>query len=222
MLAVVGNHGPWSPTLERRGSASRQRLVMRVAKLICSGGEYPCVIRDVSESGIKLRLFHGHPPDTCVLIELSNGELYAAERRWTKDDIAGFRFTSDVDVDDFVNEQHAHGRRPVRLRTQHGIQFVAAGDRGNAVMVNLSARGACSEAGRLLPVGSPLRIELAGWPTRFASVSWRNEFRHGLAFQDEMTLAEFARLASDLQPFQTAAAAWREVSAVEQRQPRRA
>jgi hypothetical protein len=216
MLAVVGDHGPWSPTLERRGSTSRQRLVMRVAKLICSSGEYPCIIRDVSESGAKLRIFHAHPPDTFMLIELSNGELHAAERRWVKDDIAGFRFTSDVDVDDFVNEKHSHGRRPVRLRTEHEVQYVAAGDRGSAAMVNLSARGACIEAGRQLPVGSPLRIEIAGWPMRFASVCWRKEFRHGLAFQDDMTMADFAKLANDLQPFQPAAA-WCEASAMESR-----
>lgn len=191
---------------ERRGGASRQRLLMRVAKLICKSGEYPCVMLDVSESGTKLRLFHRHPPETYMMIELSNGAIYPVERRWTKDNTAGFRFTSEVNVADFINEVCAHQRRPIRLRTRHAVEYLAGGERGRAMMVNLSARGACIETGRQLPVGSLLKVEMAGRPPRFAHVCWRTDYRHGLAFQEDMPLAELAQLALDLQPFQRPAA----------------
>jgi hypothetical protein len=70
------------------------------------------------------------------------------------------------------------------------------------MMINLSARGACIEAGRQLPVGSMAKVEIAGRAERFAHVCWRKEYRHGLAFQEDMALADLARLAVDLQPFQ--------------------
>jgi hypothetical protein len=187
---------------DRRAGASRQRLLMRVAKLICKSGEYPCVMLDVSETGTRLRLFHAPPPETFVMIELANGAIYPVERRWTQDGTAGFRFASPVDVADFINEVNLHTRRPVRLRTEHSVQVAAGGECGHAMMINLSARGACIEAGRQLPVGSMVKVEMAGRAARFAHVCWRKDYRHGLAFQEDMALADLARLALDLQPFQ--------------------
>ena len=191
---------------DRRAGASRQRLLMRVAKLICKSGEYPCVMLDVSETGTKLRLFQARPPEPFMMIELSNGAIYPVERRWTKDGTAGFRFTNPVDVADFINDASPHQRRPVRLRTRHAVEFIAGGERGHAMMINLSARGACIEAGRQLPVGSMVKVEIDGRSERYAHVCWRKDYRHGLAFQEDMALADLARLALDLQPFQTPAA----------------
>lgn len=187
---------------ERRAGASRQRLLMRVVKLICKSGEYPCVMLDASETGTKLRLFHAPPPDTFMMIELANGAIYPVERRWTNVGTAGFRFTNRVDVADFINEASAHPRRPMRLRTRHEVRFIAAGERGQAMMINLSARGACIEAGRQLPLGSMVKVEIAGRAERIAHVCWRKDYRHGLAFQEDMALVDLARLAMDLQPFQ--------------------
>jgi len=204
MLAVAEtNLAPSYQVDERRNGVSRQRLLMRVAKLICESGEYPCVMLDVSETGTKLRLFHSCPPETFMMIELSNGAIFPVERRWTKDGTAGFRFTGQVDVADFIDEASRHKRRPLRLRTRHDVTFVASGERGHAMMINLSAGGACIEAGRQLPVGSLLKVEIAGRAARFAHVCWREQYRHGLAFQENMPLAEFARLAVDLQPLKS-------------------
>jgi hypothetical protein len=215
MLAIAERVHRRHPTPDdRRAGASRQRLLMRVAKLICKSGEYPCVMLDVSETGTKLRLFHATPPETFVMIELSNGAIYPVERRWTREGTVGFRFTSPVNVTHFINESSPHSRRPARLRTRHSVQFIAGGERGHAMMINLSARGACIEAGRQLPVGSMLKVEIGGRAARFAHVCWRKDYRHGLAFQEDMALADLARLAMDLQPFQS--------SQVEQAHPRSA
>jgi hypothetical protein len=81
------------------------------------------------------------------------------------------------------------------------VKFVAGGEGGHAMMINLSARGACIEAGRQLPIGSMVKVEIAGRAERFAHVCWRKEYRHGLAFQQDLPLADLARLALDLQPF---------------------
>ena len=163
MLAIAEtNYTASAAADDRRAGASRQRLLMRVAKLICESGEYPCVMLDVSETGTKLRLFHAHPPETFMMIELSNGAIYPVERRWTKDGVAGLRFTNPVDVADFINEASPRPRRPIRLRTRHSVQFVAGGERGHGMLTNLSARGACIEAGRQLPGGSLVKVEIAG------------------------------------------------------------
>ena len=43
--------------------AQRFTLLIRTAKLVCESGEYLCVIRDVSSTGVRLRLFHDLPAD---------------------------------------------------------------------------------------------------------------------------------------------------------------
>ena len=42
-------------------STTRYTLLVRAAKLVSSHGEFVCVIRDVSETGLSVRLFHGVP-----------------------------------------------------------------------------------------------------------------------------------------------------------------
>jgi len=207
MLAIAETKvATFAETDDRRAGAPRQRLLMRVAKLISESGEYPCVMLDVSETGTKLRLFHACPPDTFMMIELSNAAIYPVERRWTKGDTVGLRFTGSVDVSDFIQEPNPHTRRPLRLRTNHEVKVSAGGQLAHALMINISAGGACIEAGRQLPVSSLVKVEIAGRGERFAHVCWRDEYRHGLAFQDGMRLEDLARLALDLQPFKASGA----------------
>lgn len=206
MLAPVETNGVTPRIRTDRREGTRQRLLMRVAKLRCASGEYPCILQDVSEAGARLRMFHAHPPDTHMFLELGDETLHAIERRWIDGDQAGYLFSSKVDTNDFIREQKAPKRRPVRLRIQHSAQIVSGGERGHAVLVNLSAQGACIEAGRRLPVGTALRIEIGGKASRFAHVCWRKDYRHGLAFQEALPFQQFAELALALQPFGAEAA----------------
>ena len=206
MLAPVEANGVRPRVSSERREGTRQRLLMRVAKLRCASGEYPCILQDVSEMGARLRMFHAHPPDTHMFLELGDETLYAIERRWIDGDQAGYLFSSPVDTNDFVKEQKAPKRRPVRLRIQHPAQIVSSGERGHVVLVNLSAQGACIEAGRKLSVGTPLRIEIGGRASRFAHVCWRKDYRHGIAFQEAMPFQQFAELALALQPFSAGSA----------------
>lgn len=153
--------------------------------------------------GVRLRMLHAHVPDEHLFLELGDETLYAIERRWIDGDQAGFLFSSKVEVDEFFGEPRgAPKRRPVRLRIQHSARIIAGGERGHAMLVNLSAQGACIEAGRRLPVGTALRLEIGGGlANRYAHVAWRKDYRHGLAFQDALPFQQFAELALALQPY---------------------
>jgi hypothetical protein len=185
---------------ERREGA-RQRLMLRSAKLRCRSGEYLCVIHDVSEAGVKLRLFHAHPPDRHLFLELANGELYAMERRWIDGAFGGYRFSAPIELDEFVHETSRYRRRPVRLRIGRPVAVSAAGESTPAVLVNLSQHGACIDTGRQIAVRAPLRIEIPGSAGRFAHVCWRKDRRHGIVFQEALAAGDFASLALRLQPY---------------------
>jgi hypothetical protein len=209
MLAPVEAKGIKPRARSDRREGVRQRLMMRVAKLRCSSGEYACILQDVSEMGARLRMLHAHPPDSHMFLEFGDETLYAIERRWIDGDEAGFLFSSKVELGEFLKEPRgAPKRRPVRLRIQHSAQIIAGGERGHAMLVNLSAQGACIEAGRRLPLGTALRIEIAGGlASRYAHVAWRKDYRHGLAFQDALPFQQFAELALALQPYDAEPAA---------------
>jgi hypothetical protein len=195
------------PTFEELREAPRFSLVMRTAKLLCETGEYVCVVRDISATGTKLRLFHEVPPDTHLYLELANGRRYAMERVWREGDHAGFRFAAPIAVAEFVEETSPYPRRPLRLSLQRPSLVTADRRDWRAMLVNISQQGAGIEASGEIPVGQQLRLEVPGMPLRFGHVCWRSKHAHGLVFQQSFRLDELARLVFALQPFDPETAA---------------
>lgn len=199
MTSLETTATPASPDGELRG-ADRSALLLRVAKLVCQTGEYVCLVRDVSWTGVRLRLFHDLPDERFVFLQLANGELYPVELMWAKGDQAGFRFTQPIDVNQFITEPSPWPRRPIRLNiTAPGLAFVGS----TAISVqlkDLSQAGARFEAFGHMMIGQPLRLLVDGLPERWARVAWRRGFDHGVAFEAKFKLDELAAHALALQP----------------------
>lgn len=185
---------------EMRG-ATRSSLMCRTAKILCESGEYVCVVRDVSETGAKLRLFHAAPPDEHLFLELANGDRYAMERMWVRDDHAGFRFSCAIDVDRFIAEPGAHSRRPIRIKLQQHADVMVDGVVCPVMLLDLSQQGACIEAGRKFAIEQKLWLGVEGLPERFGCVRWRSAYTHGLVLQQSLRLDELAHCAFALQPY---------------------
>jgi hypothetical protein len=98
---------------EMRG-AQRFTLLIRTAKLVCESGEFICVVRDVSETGVRVRLFHDLPVDRRMALELGNGEVYFIEKVWERDSLAGFQFSAPIDVQGFIAEVSPYPRGKCR------------------------------------------------------------------------------------------------------------
>ncbi|MBU6268211.1 MAG: PilZ domain-containing protein [Sphingomonadales bacterium] len=191
--------------LDMRGE-KRASLLIRSAKLVCQSGEYPCVVRDVSSGGCKLRHFEALPPETYVLLELANGETYAMQRVWKRELESGYQFIRPIDVDAFIEEAGDHPRRPIRLRIRHSATVWAEGKPVDAALVNLSQGGAGIEAAAELPLRKAVRLSIPGLPDQFARICWRRGLAHGMVFDRSLGMAELARHAIELQPFLPASA----------------
>jgi hypothetical protein len=185
---------------ELRGAA-RSSLMFRTAKILCESGEYICVVRDVSATGARLRLFHAAPPDEHLFLELANGDRYAMERVWARDDHAGFRFSCVIDIDRFIAEPNRYPRRPIRLNLQRPADIIVDGVAVPAMLLDLSQQGARVEAGRKLALEQKLWLAVEGLPERFGCVRWRSGYAHGIVLQQGLALDELARFALALQPF---------------------
>ena len=179
--------------------AQRFTLLIRTAKLVGESGEYLCIIRDVSETGVRLRLFHALPDDTRMALELANGEVYFIERVWERDSHAGFRFAAPIDVQAFIAEVSPYPKRQMRLRLQFPAVLTTGVQASVATVRDLSPQGARIETARYLALGQRLKLEGDGFPAVMAKVCWRNGSDYGLAFEQVFTLEALAVLAARLQ-----------------------
>lgn len=187
--------------LSEMRAAPRSSLMCRTGKILCESGEYVCVVRDVSATGTKLRLFHAAPPDRHLFLELANGDRYAMERVWTHGDHAGFRFSCMIDVDRFIAEPNPHLRRPIRLKLHQPADVTVDGVASPVMLLDLSQQSARIEAGRKFALEQKLWLTVSDLPQRFGCVRWRNGYSHGLVLQQGLSLDELARHAFALQPF---------------------
>lgn len=178
----------------------RSSLMCRTAKILCESGEYVCIVRDLSATGARLRLFHQPPPDTHLFLELANGDRYAMERVWVQGDHAGFRFSCTIDVGHFLAEPSVHPRRPIRLKLQRPVDVTVDGVVSPAMLLDLSQQGARIETGRKFALEQKLWLAVEGLPARFGCVRWRHGYTHGLVLQQSLGLDQLARLAFALQP----------------------
>ena len=186
-------------SFEDMRGAQRFTLLIRTAKLVCESGEFICIIRDVSETGVRLRLFHALPADAHMALELSNGEHYFIERVWERDSHAGFRFAAPIDVHAFIAEVSPYPRRQMRLRLQFPALLTADGQVSAATVRDLSSQGGRIECARFLALGQRIKLQGDHFPAVLAKVCWRSGSDYGLVFEQVFTLEALAVMAGTLQ-----------------------
>ena len=182
-------------------AAPRVTLLLRLGKLVVDGAEYPCVLRDVSQSGIKVRLFRALRAGSVYELELGHGARFALAPVWQRDGEAGFRFCdAPVDLVRIVEEHGSLPRRQLRLRLARPIPIglVAGKTTLPGLLHDLSQHGARVETGPGLALRQAISIELPGMAPILARLRWRRLPEHGLVFDHGFQLAELAALIDHL------------------------
>ncbi|QIG54123.1 PilZ domain-containing protein [Altererythrobacter sp. BO-6] len=185
-----------TPDLRR---AHRYSLLIRPAKLVCSEGEFVCVLRDVSANGVSARLFHRLPAVREFTLELQDGQAYQVERVWERDREAGFKFTGEIDLPRLIGEMGAHRKRGLRLSLNFPITVTTGTMRTMATVENISQQGARFECDERLAIDQSLRIEGRRLRETRAKVRWRRGNHYGVVFDDTFSLADFALVMVRLQ-----------------------
>jgi hypothetical protein len=197
-MQVRHDDGPSIDLTDKRG-APRFMLLIRAAKLTGADVEFLCVVRDASEAGISVRLFHPLPAGIDLTLELPNGDRHALERVWEDKGKAGFRFREPVELERIVEGHSLHPRRPVRLRLELPCWLALGARRVRATIGNLSQNGALISTTERLALAQRVGLEIDGLPDIAARVRWRHRDSYGLSFEDTFQFAELAALVFDLQ-----------------------
>ena len=184
---------------EELRAAPRFTLLIRAAKLTASDTEFLCVVRDASETGISVRLFHPLPADVPLTLELPNGDRHPLERVWEAEGKAGFRFVEAVSIERIVESPSRFAKRAVRVNLQVPCDLWVGGRCVSAQIKNLSQTGALVTTTERLSLIQRVKIRAEGMPEVAAKVRWRRQDDYGLSFEDTFQFAELAALAFELQ-----------------------
>lgn len=183
-----------------RRSGPRLTVMIRPGKLIADGREFLCVVRDVSEQGIKVRLFHLLPDHRNLAIEFDNGDRHALRLVWQAGEQAGFEFLEPIDCVRLLAAQKGDfPRRQPRLNVELPATLCAGGLRTPITLRDLSQRGASIDCNGWLMIDELVRIECENLPTVHAKVRWRRPPRYGLVFEQTFRIEDFARTCAELQ-----------------------
>lgn len=190
-----------APDPAEHREAPRSSLMLRTAKVVCQSGEYPCLVRDVSATGVGLRFFHAAPPEARIFLELANGAIHPIERAWANGHEAGYRAASAIDVAEFIAEPSPHHHRAIRFRLERPVLVTVDGRDCRARLLDVSRTGAKLRTDTHWAVQAFVRFDFAGFPVRYGHVLWRKQTEHGIVFQDAMPLDELARHLLVAQPY---------------------
>lgn len=180
-------------------AAPRVTLLIRPAKLTTQAGEFICVIRDVSATGIKVRFFHRVPQGIEASLETETGQTIAMDRVWASDREAAYQFREEIDVSAIISEQGDFPKRKLRLSISMPIVISALGQDHCALIHNISQQGARIDCRHRLAVSQIVRIKSQRLRDIRATVRWRRDDGYGVVFEDTFGMNEFARLAASLQ-----------------------
>ena len=186
--------GPECGGTDKR-SAARVALLIRPAKLISGRFEYPCVMRDVSEGGLSVRLFHPLGEHVEWAIEMLGGERIAVEPIWVEGLAAGFRFVAPVDLDQILANAGPYRNRPIRLNVDVPAILEHSNGKSHVTLNNISQQGARLTSTEFLALGQLMVLQSDCLPRIYAKVRWRKNEQYGVVFEETFTLADLSALA---------------------------
>jgi hypothetical protein len=179
---------------ERR--AARFSVLIRPAKLVCGPFEYPCVMRDVSETGVSVRLFQPLPRESDIKLEMLGGDSYPLELVWEEGLAAGFRFRAPVDVQQILANAGPFANRPVRLTIDMPVVLQHGARKTSISLINISQQGARLSCSEYLALGQLVVLQSECLPRVHAKVRWRKNDEYGVVFEETFKLNELAELAA--------------------------
>ena len=179
-----------------RRAEKRHVALLRVALLHAEGTKELCVVKNLSASGLSVRLYRELETGTQVQIEFRSGELLSGSVVWKRDRDVGIIFPEPIDVAAVLGSRWVteSGRR----RNLPRIDISCEGRLGRGpdfqqvVLVDISQGGARVRTERLLEPGGAI-IDLPGLPAISGVVRWATDAMAGISFNECLSFELLAR-----------------------------
>lgn len=181
--------------VERRRT-KRETTVLRIGVISWQLRTTYCVLRNVSQSGLQVKLYDAVPPGEHVLIRVGDCDPLLGEVIWVRDRNAGIQLESPLSAASLLRiREHldARRRRSIPRVCIDARAIVRSCGRTIRVRVhNISSVGAKVSAVRCLPGGAQLKISLPDLPELQAYVCWSEGGTFGIRFDKPISLGALA------------------------------
>lgn len=183
---------------ERRSEA--RFPIIRTAKLVYGDTEMPCVLRDISNSALRVRIYEEIPSGVREIeLQFGDGDRHPVELVWQREGHAGLRFPQFTDLRALVGEKGPFRKRAIRIGVDLPSSVTVLGTRHDVKIEDISHQGARISCGQPLSIDQQLRIAVPSLGEVYAVVRWRDQPHYGLAFLETFRFEEIAHMAGNLQ-----------------------
>jgi hypothetical protein len=181
--------------IERR-QEPRAQSVFRSAYVRTHAGLQFVTLRNISECGVCIDAFPGVVEGEEIDLCIDSAGLRQGMVRWITDGLCGIVFTSEGQ-----QEVHHPQYRPrsVRLPLSVGVQLYIDGRGNEAILRNISIRGACISSRSDPATGQLVSLSICGFHFELATVRWVQQGLFGLRFSQPIHPATFRELVIKIQ-----------------------
>lgn len=195
-MSEASNELSTRPRKERR-SQERHTLILRAGLLEQEGKPAFCLAKNISASGIQVKLYTEASIDHDVRICVADEEPLDGRIIWIRDGVAGIRFDKRIDPQTLLRFQQK--LRPVRRRSMPRIKVsghtsVRMGGRNiPSTLRDISSMGARITTPKPLEVGGVALVSFPGLPEVRAYVRWVEDCESGLVFESPIPMQIIAQ-----------------------------
>ncbi|QJU58924.1 PilZ domain-containing protein [Sphingomonas sp. AP4-R1] len=180
---------------ERR-RAARHTTVFQVAKLCTARSEELCILRDISDTGLRAEIYCHVEPGEPVVLEMRTGHRLNGTVVWNREPSIGVQFDAPISVPEVLAHCSFDDRigrmRPPRIDVTMPGLVLSGRQLIDVEICNISQAGMKITTAEPLLAGSDVTVRLAGIGQRGAKVRWFREGQAGLQLLQALTYAEFA------------------------------
>ena len=180
-------------------AAPRVGLLIRPAKIISPEHQFLCVIRDLSETGLSVCVFHALPECDQYTIEFQNGDRIQAEVMWRDGDRMGLKFLERADLDRLITSPSRYAKRPIRIELETPAIVGMPGRDVPVRICDISGQGAKIACEEHMMLASNVVLRATHLPSTRAKIRWRRNGAYGLVFEDTLQMSELARIVAAMQ-----------------------
>jgi hypothetical protein len=184
-----------TPLTDRRHDL-RHVTVLQVAKLITDRCEELCIVRDLSEGGVRVQVYCDIAEHERVRIQFKSGHQVGGHVAWTEDHVAGIAFDERVDISELLARRDTnvagHHVRAPRIRCDLTGMVRIDGDQILVQLCDISQDGCKVQSEHMLRPWRDCEISLPGLGFRFGTVRWFRDGHAGIRLHTHLTYAEFA------------------------------
>lgn len=181
--------------IERRHE-TRAKSVFRSAYVRTDAGLQFVTLRNISDSGVCVDAYAGVVEGEEIEICIDSTGLRKGEVRWVKDGLCGIVISCEGQQGGIHLE---YPPRSVRLPLSVAVQLYINGRGDEAILRNISIRGACISSGHYPAPGQLVSLGICGFDFELATVRWVQKGLFGLHFTQPIHPSTFRELVVKIQ-----------------------